>query len=335
MKIVLVGGKTMGHISPLLGIGEALINSFKKAKIVYYGCKNSKEEEMVRKNPIYWFKEINVIGLNRKNPFKALKSLYLYNRAYRSVLKDFKAERPSIVISTGGFVSAGILKACKKLDVPYVLLEQNVCLGLTNKIYAKNAKYVFLSFEKTKSEVKNGVITGNPVLTKKVDISEDYILSIGGSLGANRINEIVSKIDGIKFITGKKDYINYIDNKNAIEYSNDLYSLMAKSKIIISRAGGCTIYEALLLNKPLILIPSPNVSNDHQLKNARYLEKNGCCKIILEENLNVDELKRVINSLTKEEIEQMKANQRKLVIDNPVSLCMKRILEVIYENILQ
>lgn len=334
MKIVLVGGKTMGHVSPLINLGNALMDTIKKPKIIFYGNENSIEEEMVRKNPYFWFKRIKVIGLDRKNPFKAMKAIILYYRAYKIVLKEFKLEKPSIVISSGGFVSAPVLKACIKANVPYVLHEQNVCMGLVNKHFSKYARYTFLSFEKTRKEVKNGVLTGNPVNIKRNKQQNNYILSIGGSLGAKKLNEVVSKLD-VKFITGKKDYINYIDNINAIEYSYDLPKLMNNAKVIISRAGGTTIYEALALNKPLILIPSPNVSENHQEKNARYLEKNGCALVILESELTVDLLKEKIAYLTDERIEKMKECQRKLRVNNPIEICMKKILEVVYEDILQ
>ena len=294
MVIVFTGGKTGGHIIPLMRIIERI-----DADIYYIGLNDSLEEELCRK------RKIKFIGYDYSKKYSS----------YRYLNNKIKSIKPNLIISSGGYVSfiPLLIAYLKKID--YYLIEENRVMGNCNKIFYKKAKKVFLSFplEKVKS---NMIVCGNPskeLNINKYEYSLDHskinILVIGGSLGSKDLCDIALNLSStlnekykIILVAGRyfKDYYMCGSNNLIIyEYIDDLYNMMYQADIIISRAGSSTIFEALGLHKRLILVPSRSVKADHQYKNSLYikehklgylLENNLLELITKDEKLNFDDV---------------------------------------------
>ena len=291
IKIMMSGGKTAGHIMPAIQI----MKNFKEAEFYYAGSKEELEKNLT-KGYIKEYLEYDLCGINRKKPFTIFKTIYFFNKAYHKAKNDLKKIKPDIVMGMGGNISAPLILAAKKLKIKTVIHEQNVVYGLTNKYLKNKVDLVLLSFD----SLSDGLVVGNPTQERvnnyqKTEIvyPKDYhkVLFIGGSLGARLINELA-----VKIIEETRDlniyYVLIVGNnyevkkqyKNAtiLKYTNDLNNIMQEVDLIISRAGASTIAEVINIPKPLILIPSPNVTNNHQEKNASYLENRGLAKMIKE-----------------------------------------------------
>ena len=302
-RIIISGGGTGGHIYPAIAIAHAIKEKHPEAEILFVGAKGKMEMEKV---PAAGFEIIGltIAGLQRrltlKNlsfPFKLIKSL---NHA-KKIIKDFN---PDVAVGVGGYASGPLLKMAEKAGVPSVLQEQNSYPGITNKLLAKKAVKICVAYDNMERFFdKNKIIlTGNPVRKDIVNITtsqEDAkkhfnlkpelktILVIGGSLGARTINQSIEKSiplfeeNNIQVLwqTGKL----YEENaKKAVADSGtkhahptafiyDMDKAYAAADIVISRAGALSISELCLVSKPCILVPSPNVSEDHQTKNAMSL----------------------------------------------------------------
>ncbi len=334
-KVIITGGGTGGHIYPAIAIAKKILEISKDSEILFVGANGRMEMEKV---PEEGFKIIglNVVGIQRsvsinailknlKFPFLLLKS---FNHA-RKIIKDFQ---PNIVVGVGGYASGPTLRMAHSLNIPTLIQEQNSYAGLTNKWLGKKTKKICVAYENMNQffEPNKLVLTGNPVRKDienldyklseaktffKVSQNEKVILVLGGSLGAKSINEgILNSIYLIKdqpikllWQVGKR-YFESIENQlNQINIPNvkalafikrmDLaYSL---ADIVISRAGALSISELTLAGKPSILVPSPNVSEDHQTKNAMSLVNKSAA--ILVEDKQTDSLLRTAMDLLKEE----------------------------------
>ena len=334
-KVIISGGGTGGHIYPAIAIAKKILEISKDSEILFVGANGRMEMEKV---PEEGFKIIglNVVGIQRsvsinailknlKFPFLLLKS---FNHA-RKIIKDFQ---PNIVVGVGGYASGPTLRMAHSLNIPTLIQEQNSYAGLTNKWLGKKTKKICVAYENMNQffEPNKLVLTGNPVRKDienldyklseaktffKVSQNEKVILVLGGSLGAKSINEgILNSIYLIKdqpikllWQVGKR-YFESIENQlNQINIPNvkalafikrmDLaYSL---ADIVISRAGALSISELTLAGKPSILVPSPNVSEDHQTKNAMSLVNKSAA--ILVEDKQTDSLLRTAMDLLKEE----------------------------------
>jgi len=334
-KVIITGGGTGGHIYPAIAIAKKILEISKDSEILFVGANGRMEMEKV---PEEGFKIIglNVVGIQRsvsinailknlKFPFLLLKS---FNHA-RKIIKDFQ---PNIVVGVGGYASGPTLRMAHSLNIPTLIQEQNSYAGLTNKWLGKKTKKICVAYENMNQffEPNKLVLTGNPVRKDienldyklseaktffKVSQNEKVILVLGGSLGAKSINEgILNSIYLIKdqpikllWQVGKR-YFESIENQlNQINIPNvkalafikrmDLaYSL---ADIVISRAGALSISELTLAGKPSILVPSPNVSEDHQTKNAMSLVNKSAA--ILVEDKQTDSLLRTAMDLLKQE----------------------------------
>lgn len=331
MKIIVSGGGTMGHIKPAMIVSDELL---KNNEVIFFGNKNSKEKKEADKREKLDYVEIDVLGFNH-NIFRNIKAIIKLFFAYKYCLKKLKHIKPDRVIGFGGYVSAPVLLAAKKLKIKSYIHEQNSIPGKVNKYLSKYVSNSFISFPNTDNYLKNTIFTGNPVNkiiykpTNLIKKGTKTILFIGGSLGAKTINEEALKLKNkynIILISGEK-YYEEIDKKGikVIKYFEDLPSLMVESDLIVSRSGATTISEILAIGKPVIFIPSPNVSNNHQLYNASFLYDNKACFMVEEKNITILEEKIDIllnNNFIREE---MILNQRKL---NKVD-SLKKIIQII------
>lgn len=334
-KIIISGGGTGGHIYPAIAIAKKILEISKDSEILFVGAKGRMEMEKVPEEG-FEIVGLNVVGIQRsmsinailknlKFPFLLLKS---FNHA-RKIIKDFQ---PNIVVGVGGYASGPTLRMAHSLKIPTLIQEQNSYAGLTNKWLSKKTKKICVAYENMNQffETNKLVLTGNPVRKDienldaklldaktyfKVSKNEKVILVLGGSLGAKSINEgILNSIDTIKdqpikllWQVGKR-YFDSIENQlNQINIPNVIALAFIKrmdlayslADLVISRAGALSISELTLAGKPSILVPSPNVSEDHQTKNAMSLVNKSAA--ILVEDKDTDSLLRTALDLLKQE----------------------------------
>ncbi|MGM0378215.1 MAG: undecaprenyldiphospho-muramoylpentapeptide beta-N-acetylglucosaminyltransferase [Bacillota bacterium] len=333
MRIVISGGGTGGHIYPAISILEEFDEN---NEILYIGSENSMESRVIPKLD-YTFESIKIEGFDRKNKFKNIFIIFKLVLAIIKSLIILISFKPDVVIGTGGYVSGPVLFSASILKKKTYIHEQNSFPGLTNKILSKFVNKIFVSYEESINNFdKNKVIyTGNPIrkefkmelkksdkINKKDNIE---ILSFGGSGGAKKINEIIyeliKEINGNKkfrliHATGKKYFNDFekeinkeIDLKENIvikDYIDNMAKSMKNADIVIARAGAITISELKFTQTPSILIPSPNVSNDHQKYNALALQDLGVSKMILEKDITVKLLIDILKNVPK--IKKMKNN---------------------------
>lgn len=283
--IIFTGGKTAGHIYPLIEI----IKYFDKEEVLYVGLKGNIEEEICQKH------NINFLGINLNN-------LIDYQREFKKIKKlnfDF-------VVSSGGFVSIPALLACRAKKREYILLEENVVMGITNILFRNKALYVCLAF-KYKKMRKNYLYTFNPTVERKIDklkykTSKRRILILGGSLGSKFMRDVAEKLAVVKKENEEIVFVskNYeINNPKIVyyKYVDDLPSLIYSSSLVISRAGGGSICEILGMRKKAIFIPSSKTKRNHQIKNAKYLSDYNLANYILEDDFSVNRLLKLGNVL--------------------------------------
>jgi len=364
-KVIISGGGTGGHIYPAIAIAKKILEINKDSEILFVGAKGRMEMEKVPEEG-FEIVGLNVVGIQRsmsinaiiknlKFPFLLLKS---FNHA-RKIIKDFQ---PNIVVGVGGYASGPTLRMAHRLKIPTLIQEQNSYAGLTNKWLSKKTKKICVAYENMNQffEPTKLVLTGNPVRkdienldTKlseaktyfKVSKYEKVILVLGGSLGAKSINEgILNSIHIIKdqpikllWQVGKR-YFESIENQlNQINIPNvkalafikrmDLaYSL---ADLVISRAGALSISELTLAGKPSILVPSPNVSEDHQTKNAMSLVNKSAA--ILIKDRQTDSLLRTALDLLKQEnqLNTISKNAKKMGKPNASDDIVKEIFKLI------
>jgi len=311
-KFIISGGGTGGHIFPAISIANALMKKMPDAEILFVGAQGRMEMERVPAAG-YPIEGLPVSGFDRKNMLRNIKVLWdlLHSMVLaRRIIGRFK---PDVVIGVGGYASAPTLRAASALGIPTIIQEQNSYAGVTNKLLAKKAKKICVAYEGMERffEKEKIVLTGNPVRQDLFSIApkteEAYkffgldpkkktILVVGGSLGARTINqsmiaglEKLSKTDiQVIWQTGKF----YIDNaRKASEpfaasglLVTDFVSRMdlaySIADLVVSRAGASSISELCLLAKPVILVPSPNVAEDHQTQNALALVKKDAAMLI-------------------------------------------------------
>jgi len=343
MKMIISAGGTGGHIYPALSIINKFKEKDKNFEVLYIGTHNRMENEIIPEQGIP-FKSIEIYGLSKslKKNINTLKCLVNAYHKCIDIMKDFK---PDIVVGVGGYVTMPVIMAAKKLKIKCVIHEQNSIPGKTNKLLSRGVDAVFTSFkESAKYFDKNAkcIYTGNPCADNVINLkpidkeklrlskSKKLVVVTSGSLGSEALNEkltdffkLSSKEDyEVLFITGRKNYDEYIKkhklSKNIIiiPYLKNLAALFKSADLVISRAGAGTISELITAKKPSILIPSPNVADNHQYYNALDLVNNKLAIMIDEKDINgkmlyekikdllnnSDEYKEMINNLNNHEI---------------------------------
>ena len=304
LRSIISGGGTGGHIFPAVSIANAIKELRPDTEILFVGAEGRMEMHRVPAAG-YPIKGLPVAGFDRKNLFKnipVLIKLFKSQRLARKIVKEFQ---PHAAVGVGGYASGPTLKVAGSMGVPTLLQEQNSYAGVTNKLLAKQAKKICVAYEGMERffDKDKIILTGNPVrqgllnhsktreeaiATFGLDPSKRTILILGGSLGARTINQCLMenldkvKSSGIQFIwqTGKI----YIEEAKAAvakagelpmlhvtDFISDMATAYSAADLVISRAGAGSISEFCLLQKPVILVPSPNVAEDHQTKNALAL----------------------------------------------------------------
>jgi len=303
-KIIISGGGTGGHIFPAIAIANTIRQKYPNAEILFVGAEGKMEMEKVPKAG-YEIVGLPIRGIQRKLTLKNLSVPFKLIASLRMARRLVKKMKPDIAIGVGGYASAATLRVASGQKVPTLIQEQNSYPGITNKWLAKRAKVICVAYENLDRffPQEKIVITGNPVRNEMVQIegkrteafsffnldpSKKTILIIGGSLGARTLNSSIKK-DAQKLIDADvqviwqcgKMYLNALKNELGNLLNSDLVYLSdfifkmdfayAAADLIISRAGAISVSELCLVGKPVILVPSPNVSEDHQTKNAMAL----------------------------------------------------------------
>lgn len=304
-RIIVSGGGTGGHIFPALSIADAIKSKNPEAKILFVGANNRMEMQRVP-DAGYEIVGLPIAGFDRKHLFKNIKVLWLILKSQRMAKKVIKKFAPQAVVGVGGYASGPTLKMAASMNIPTLIQEQNSYAGVTNKILSKNAKMICVAYDNMerffpKEKIK---MTGNPVRKSLIDMkanrseamkamgldeNKKCVLIVGGSLGARSINEaVLANIDLIKenediqFIwqTGKLYFeemkercaaVGKPENLTVTDFVSNMANALSAADLVVSRAGAGSISEFALLGKAVILVPSPNVSEDHQTKNAMAL----------------------------------------------------------------
>ncbi len=312
-KFILSGGGTGGHIYPAIAIANELAQRFPEAEFLFVGARDKMEMEKVPQAG-YKIKGLWISGLQRK---LSLKNLMFPVKLISSLIKAARIVsrfKPDVVIGTGGFASGPVLKMASLKGIPCVLQEQNSYAGITNKLLAAKAAKICVAYDgmDTFFPAEKIVKTGNPVrdnIIRTASVKEEAfeyfdldperttLLVIGGSLGARKINELIveqlsffSKL-GLQLIwqCGKLYFDEYKDFQSdtvrVYDFMNRMDLSYAAADMIISRAGAGSVSELCIVGKPVIFIPSPNVAEDHQTKNAEALVAENAALMVKEKDL--------------------------------------------------
>lgn len=358
LKFILSGGGTGGHIYPAVAIANELKSRFPDAEFLFVGAKDKMEMQKVPQSG-YKIEGLWIAGLQRKLtlqnamfPFKLMSSLW----KSRSIIKEFK---PNVVIGTGGFASGPLLQMANMLNIPTVIQEQNSYPGITNKLLSKKANKICVAYENLDRffPKEKMILTGNPVRQDLIDIegkrveaiqyfnldaSKKTLLVLGGSLGARRVNQLIEKeLD--KFIAqdvqviwqcGKlyfEDYKKYNqDNVQVLAFIDRMDLVYAAADIVISRAGASSVSELCIVGKPVIFIPSPNVAEDHQTKNAQAIvDKKGA--LMLKESELDSQFSLVFEALLKDQGKQDQLSKyiKHLALPNATKQIVDEIVKLI------
>ncbi len=325
MRVLLSGGGTGGHINPALAIADIIKANYNAPEIAFVGTPFGIENSLVP-DAGYKLYHVDIRGIKRSFSLSNIKAFYLAASSPARAKKLIREFKPDIVIGTGGYVCWPALKAAADMGIPTVLHESNALPGLAVRKLQNDVDMILTNFESTRSLLSpkaNVVNVGNPLRSacntltreaarRKLNIPDScsfVVLSFGGSLGADTINRAAAEMMGnfalkhndIKcfHVGGKKNFEsarNYFSayglerNPNFVlmEYTNDLPTYMAAADVVICRAGAMTLTEIAKMGKPSVIIPSPNVVDDHQYKNARALADADAAILICENELRVN-----------------------------------------------
>ncbi|WP_179343752.1 undecaprenyldiphospho-muramoylpentapeptide beta-N-acetylglucosaminyltransferase [Winogradskyella ursingii] len=358
-KFILSGGGTGGHIYPAIAIANELKTRYPNAEFLFVGAADRMEMDKVPQAG-YKIEGLWISGIQRKLtlrnlafPFKLMTSLM----RSRKIVKSFK---PNVAIGTGGFASGPLLQAAVTRGVPSLIQEQNSYPGITNKLLGKKVNTICVAYEGLekffpKEKIK---LTGNPIRKELLQVSGQEIegknafnlihkkhtlLVLGGSLGARRINELIEQhIDLFESLNvqviwqcGKlycQQYKQYNDVKHVQVHAflNNMDMAYAAADVIISRAGAISVSELCIVGKPVIFIPSPNVAEDHQTKNAKAVSDKRAAVLIRETDLETDfeqEFSELINNQDKRK--KLSKNIKELALVNATNEIVDEVIKLL------
>jgi len=356
-KFIISGGGTGGHIFPAIAIADELKRRIPDADILFVGAKDRMEMQKVPQAG-YPIEGLWISGIQRKItlqnllfPLKFISSLL----KSRSIIKRFK---PDAVIGTGGFASGAVVKVAGEMGIPTFIQEQNSYAGITNKMLSKKAKKICVAYDAMEQFFPKGKIvkTGNPIRDGLLDIAkhrtegltyfqlnpeQKTLLVLGGSLGARRINQLVEeqlplfeKL-GVQVLwqCGKLYYEEYkkyeSERVKVLAFIDKMELAYAVADVIISRAGASSVSELCVVGKPVIFIPSPNVAEDHQTKNAQAIEQKQAAILIRETDLGTT-FATTFTELINDEAKQQSLSQHIKTLALPNAT--EEIVNIILEN---
>lgn len=321
MRVVLTGGGTGGHIYPAIAVARQCEIEDPDSKFLYIGGTKGLESTLVPQEQIP-FQSIEITGFRRKLSAENIKTVIRFLKGVKASKRMLAEFKPDVVIGTGGYVCGPVVYAAAKLGIPSIIHEQNSIPGLTNKFLSRYVSTVAVSFEGSERsfpKAKRVIYTGNPRATTVqsankergfaslgIPMDSSVVLVVGGSRGAKAINdamiEMAPQLEKLKhihfvYVTGEhyfektreeiRSRLGSMPNHlHVLPYVHNMPEVLAATSLIVNRAGASFLAEITSLGIPSILIPSPNVTNNHQEANARQLEKAGAAKVILEKDLS-------------------------------------------------
>ncbi|MBN6185938.1 undecaprenyldiphospho-muramoylpentapeptide beta-N-acetylglucosaminyltransferase [Aneurinibacillus sp. BA2021] len=347
MNIVISGGGTGGHIYPALALVKEIKRQEPDSRVLYIGTEKGLEADLVPKEGIA-FESVYITGFKRSLSFDNVKTIARFLKATSRAKRLIREFQPDVVVGTGGYVCGPVVYAASSLGIPTLVHEQNVIPGLTNKFLSRYTNRVAVTFSGSASyfPAAKTVVTGNPRATEvaladgaaglaslQVPAGKKYVLIVGGSRGARAINEaVVAMVSDLAqhaayhfiYVTGEVHYESTMaairekgsmpDNLTVRPFIYNMPEVLAGIDLIVNRAGASFLAEITALGLPSILIPSPYVTNNHQEKNARWLEDQGAARVILESQLTGASLLGEIDAVLQDEkrLQTMRDAARKL-----------------------
>lgn len=362
LRIIISGGGTGGHIFPAISIANSIKAKRPDAKILFVGALGRMEMQRVPAAG-YEIKGLPICGFDRKHILKNIAVLIKIWKSQHLAKKIIKQFKPMVAVGVGGYASGPTLNVCAKKGIPCLIQEQNSYAGVTNRILAKKAEKICVAYDHMERffPAEKIIMTGNPVRQNLIetklsreeaiakfglDPTKKTILLIGGSLGARTINESVLKnldkvIDsGVQFIlqTGKyysKNVKEQLKDKpdmpmlKVIDFISDMSIAYAAADLIISRAGASSISEFCLIGKPVILVPSPNVAEDHQTQNAMALVNENAAIFVKDaEAVNILLDKAITTVKDEDRLESLKQNIKKLGIGDSANTIADEVIKL-------
>ena len=362
-RIIVSGGGTGGHIFPALSIADAIKSKHPEAKILFVGADNRMEMQRVP-DAGYDIVGLPIAGFDRKNLFKNFRVLWLIVKSQLMAKRIIKKFAPHAAVGVGGYASGPTLKMAASMNIPTLIQEQNSYAGVTNKILAKNAKMICVAYDGMERffPKEKIILTGNPVRKSLIEMrtnrneaikalgldeNKKCVLIVGGSLGARSINEAVlanietiRENEEIQFIwqTGKL-YFEEMKARSAAavkpenlivtDFVSNMAAALGAADLVVSRAGAGSISEFALLGKAVILVPSPNVSEDHQTKNAMALVEKEAAIHIPDSKAKEDLIKVAVKTvLDKEVIASLEKNVEKLGKPNAAEVIADEVIKL-------
>ncbi|MCB0477737.1 MAG: undecaprenyldiphospho-muramoylpentapeptide beta-N-acetylglucosaminyltransferase [Crocinitomicaceae bacterium] len=359
-KVIISGGGTGGHIFPAIAIANRIKEEYPDAEILFIGAEGKMEMEKVPKSG-YKIIGLHIRGLSRKLSLDLIKFPFMVLKAVSKAKKIIKDFGPDVVIGVGGYASAPTLRAANSLGIPTLIQEQNSFAGKTNKWLSKKVKKICVAYDGMEKffPKEKIVMTGNPVRKEVVTIegkrengfkafnlepNKKTLLVIGGSLGARTINKsilaakdsLLEKDIQIIWQCGKfyiEDYQKLVPNHPNIFLSDFIYNMdeaYACADFIVSRAGAISISELTIIGKPVILVPSPNVAEDHQTKNALALTKNNAALLVKDVDAEANLGKEILSLYQNEDQQkELSKNIKEMALDHATDLILEEIKQIV------
>ena len=365
MRALLCGGGTAGHVMPAIAIAEIIEDKFSGSEIAFAGRYGGAENDAYKKTR-HTLYTLDICGISRSLSLNNAKSVVKIIKAGKRARKIIKEFSPDVIIGTGGYVCYPFLRQGQRMGIKTVMHESNVAPGLVTRILGPKCDKLLLNLEGTRNNLrktKNTAVVGNPTrksfskikkseARERLQIPSDKILivSFGGSLGADMLNEAVLELieryelknENVYHIhaTGRshfkkckeayRELFNGRNNVRIVPYIEDMPTVLKAADIAITRSGAITISELLLCRTPSILIPSPNVTANHQFINAEYMKTKGAAVLIEEKDLTPEVLYKEVSRLitSKDKVAEMSDNARRLSRTNTDGLIAKALRDL-------
>ena len=359
LKVIISGGGTGGHIFPAISIANALKALRPDVQILFVGAIDRMEMQRVPAAG-YRIKGLPICGFDRQHKLKNIKVLFKIWKSQRMAKKIIKEFKPDVVVGVGGFASGPTLNTAASMGIPCLIQEQNSYAGVTNKLLAKKAEKICVAYEGMDRffPAEKIIMTGNPVrqalLNTKIshedavksfglDPTKKTILLLGGSLGARTINvsvllhlDLVKSTD-VQFIWQTGSYYSAaiaeelkgenIPNLKVTDFITDMATAYKAADLVISRAGASSISEFCLIGKPVILVPSPNVAEDHQTKNVLALSTKNAAIHVKDADAPANLLELAVHTVNDDKrLAELSENVLKLALPNSAEIIAKEVI---------
>ncbi len=362
LRIIISGGGSGGHIFPAVSIANAIRAKYPEAKILFVGALGRMEMQRVPAAG-YEIVGLPISGFNRKNMLKNVVVLYRIWKSQQMAKKIIRKFNPMAAVGVGGYASGPMLNQCTKMGIPCLIQEQNSYAGVTNKILSKKVDRICVAYDGMERffPADKIVKTGNPVRQALLDtkltkaealksfgLSEDKktILIVGGSLGARTVNESVLqnldmiKESGVQFIWQTGKYYNAsimaelkqrgtVPSLHVTDFISDMGAAYKAADLVISRAGASSISEFCLIGKPVILVPSPNVAEDHQTKNAMALVNKNAALYVKDADAPAEVVKLALQTVKDDaRLKELSENILKLALPDSADIIANEVVKL-------